>query len=135
MRFSTLLFPILALSASSTLAQRCRTGFAYCGHTLAALGMASTSYVWMYKSLHFLSGYERQLLQTMHDLGMGGSYTNRLFYCNGGPAGVVSLLQDCPSNGQRCARASPGQSDYCTYVVERVTVTTTTEETYHQRGW
>ncbi|KFZ04216.1 hypothetical protein V502_10319 [Pseudogymnoascus sp. VKM F-4520 (FW-2644)] len=95
-----LIATVLAVFATSAIADNCTPGLNYCGKTLMAV------------SSPFLGKYQPQIDQAVYDAGrqlLNNGYGD-LFYCVGGNNGVIQWKAFC-SKG--CVDAGRGDSDYC----------------------
>ncbi|OBT72001.1 hypothetical protein VF21_08589 [Pseudogymnoascus sp. 05NY08] len=91
----TLVATVLAMFATSAIADNCTPGLNYCGKTLMAVGK-----------------YQAQIDQAVYDRGQQllNNGLGDLFHCVGGDNGVIQWISHC-CNG--CVDAGRGHSDYC----------------------
>ncbi|KAH7120018.1 hypothetical protein B0J11DRAFT_73539 [Dendryphion nanum] len=85
---------IIAMLATTVVADNCKTGLNYCGSTLLRVG-----------------NYRDQISQALAVAGHPNwSGDNVLFECLGGSGGAIRFIGGC---GGGCADAGSGKSDFC----------------------
>lgn len=110
----TLLAAVLAVFTTGAIADNCKPGIFYCGHTLSSKGKTHSHSSFLKTKLNrmFLGHYQAQIDQAIHDAGQQEIDNGKddLFYCVGGGNGVIDWQKRCASG---CIDAGTDKSDHC----------------------
>ncbi|KAI0970810.1 hypothetical protein F4678DRAFT_479698 [Xylaria arbuscula] len=87
--------PLASLLCTLAVADNCKPGINYCGHSLLKKG-----------------NYQAQIDQCLYDNNQNEPDYGHddLFHCVGGSNGVIAFIQNC---GNGCQEADTNQSDFC----------------------
>lgn len=120
MKVTYLIITVTSL-AHHALAVGCTPGLRYCGSTLDSIDgkdspiRLSGAYTYLKSASinqDYLGCYTLSASQALYSSGYGevSDYSNWLFNCHGGPAGLVDVIQECPGS---CNSGGTGSDDFC----------------------